>query len=354
LSEVNNLKCVFFRVDANAKIGYGHFFRCISLSEELLKKGYKCIFLIQNPDQFIHNLASKSDIIIECLELNSLSSKRKIDLEIKSIQRLQSKYSFDYLVIDHYKVNRYWEERAFKGFKNIYLIDDLANEPHFVNAIINPNIGKYCKDYKSINLNKAVILAGQNYSILNKSFIAMRSEAKLKRRKIQIKNILISFGASDLGKYLTSFLKNLLDLIGGHNYSFTVVCSRNDLDLILQSKLDQNTKIKFLTNLSQTELGRLYLHADFCIGAGGVSALERCLLGLPSAIVTVAKNQIPGSIEMDSLGCAVLLNPVNIKAVDFDVLLDTLKDKKKLADFSNKSFNLIDGKGVYRIISELF
>ena len=63
---------------------------------------------------------------------------------------------------------------------------------------------------------------------------------------------------------------------------------------------NKNKNIIFHSNLSS--LASLMLKADIAIGACGVTTWERCCLGLPSIVITVAENQKKIAKELDKLG----------------------------------------------------
>ena len=50
------------------------------------------------------------------------------------------------------------------------------------------------------------------------------------------------------------------------------------------------------------DLADLFAAADLSIGSGGVAALERCCVGLPTVTLTLAANQEPALAELSRLG----------------------------------------------------
>ncbi|MBA3704875.1 MAG: hypothetical protein H0W84_02935, partial [Bacteroidetes bacterium] len=60
-----NKNRIIFRADGNLIAGYGHVIRALSLAS-MLRKKYNCIFIIQDPDDFLRaQIKRNCDKIIE-------------------------------------------------------------------------------------------------------------------------------------------------------------------------------------------------------------------------------------------------------------------------------------------------
>ena len=90
---------------------------------------------------------------------------------------------------------------------------------------------------------------------------------------------------------------------------------------------------------------------EFAIGAAGVSALERCVLGVPSITVLVSNNQRK---TFDALTAADAIVPIEFDEDTFEQELsravETLsRDKQRRMSLSEKARQYCDGRGVERI-----
>ena len=72
---------IILRADGNLIAGYGHVIRLLSLAS-ILKNKYKCIFLIQKPDDFL-----KLQIKTVCDEIVELPLSKNLTLEAKKIAK---------------------------------------------------------------------------------------------------------------------------------------------------------------------------------------------------------------------------------------------------------------------------
>ncbi|XGB39043.1 MAG: bifunctional UDP-2,4-diacetamido-2,4,6-trideoxy-beta-L-altropyranose hydrolase/GNAT family N-acetyltransferase [Cyanobacteria bacterium LVE1205-1] len=102
-------------------------------------------------------------------------------------------------------------------------------------------------------------------------------------------------------------------------------------------------------------LSPLMVKADLALGACGATSWERCCLGLPSLVVTLADNQTPIAAELDRRGLVRWLGDQDAVTVASlkAALLDVLQDKEHLAEWSSRCRVLVDGQGAKQVVSLL-
>jgi RimJ/RimL family protein N-acetyltransferase len=99
------------------------------------------------------------------------------------------------------------------------------------------------------------------------------------------------------------------------------------------------------------DMAALLAGCDMALGAGGVSSLERCCLGLPSLIVQVADNQRGNTAAMSAAGAARDLGPA--QDLQIGVLASELaavsrnRDLRESMSVAGKT--LVDGLGAERV-----
>jgi len=74
-------KRIVFRADGNNKIGLGHMIRSLSLAS-ILKDKFKCIFITQNPSDYL-----KEEIKKECTNYFILPETINYKQEVKEISK---------------------------------------------------------------------------------------------------------------------------------------------------------------------------------------------------------------------------------------------------------------------------
>ena len=316
-----------------------------------MSRGYPCTFFSQEPNN--HHIRLVGDLGCRMVKLpkNKLSSTLEIESEVKEITDNVGVTSQAVLFIDHYKINSIWEKQASSFFNTLIAIDDLANRNHYVDFIIDHNVGRSKNQYKKFNKKNAHILVGPKYAIINNIFKEMRKSIRHNREIFSTENILVYFGSSHIENFYLSFLDDFSKHFKKEKYKLTVITSRTVSDNFRE--YCKNKTFSHLSNLSPGQIAKIFLESDFCIGAGGVSALERCSLGLPSCIVCIAENQIHGSDALQQAGCVRLLNNFPEMAIDFNELSEILCNKDLLRELSSNSLRLVDGNGVERILDRI-
>jgi UDP-2,4-diacetamido-2,4,6-trideoxy-beta-L-altropyranose hydrolase len=125
-----------------------------------------------------------------------------------------------------------------------------------------------------------------------------------------------------------------------------------------------NPKKKEILNLIQKKPTMQYhfhvddLHekmaaADLGIGAGGTTTWERCCMGLPTLVATIAPNQETISEDLAKDGYIILMGKCSeLTSEDIkDHLNCILKNKYLLSHISRNAMQLVDGEGAIRVVN---
>jgi spore coat polysaccharide biosynthesis predicted glycosyltransferase SpsG len=95
--------------------------------------------------------------------------------------------------------------------------------------------------------------------------------------------------------------------------------------------------------------------ADLAIGAGGSTAWERCCLGLPSIVMTIADNQQGIARALADAGAAINLGPA--EAIGLSALVAAIKglasDREQRVAMARAAAALTDGLGGSRVVEAL-
>ncbi|MFH1096611.1 MAG: GNAT family N-acetyltransferase [Candidatus Desantisbacteria bacterium] len=102
-------------------------------------------------------------------------------------------------------------------------------------------------------------------------------------------------------------------------------------------------------------MAQLMVRADLAVGAGGIATWERCCLGLPCLVSTLAINQ-EATIETMADECCLLYFGKSEKTTSIMIskYIDVAIDNPYLLNsFSKKNLLLVDGRGYERVIKYL-
>lgn len=341
-----------FRVDSSPIIGMGHLMRCLTLANGLKDRGFECSFICRD---FEGNGASRligDDFPIELMSIVGLELSEdwlgvSFENDVKDTIDIISKRPVDWLIVDHYEIDQSWEKEFRSKFPNIKImvIDDLVR-PHDCDLLLDQTYGRTVDEYLPFVPENTQLYLGAEFALLRDDFRRLRGQS----RKFDNKNrhILVMLGGGNPGEPLRVIGKALRELFKKHTFTATVIIGdMPDLHLDDYKTLGQNIELIKFSNDIAAEMNK----ADFAIGAGGGTSWERCCLGLPTVVITIADNQIEIAkiINEKEAGFSVVTARDEIA----DAVEKLLTDSALLATMSKNAASLCDGGGVCRVINRI-
>ena len=273
-------KNLFVRVDAGVQIGDGHFLRCLTLANSLKKKFDQIIFISnQLPKHFIKKIKRDNFKIYKIngythIQKEKLEKKLKTQLihnDLVETKKIIEKYknSTNWLIIDHFGIDHFWEKNVRVNIKKIIVIDDLANRKHECDILIDQNFYENMeKRYTKLIPNYCEQCIGPRFTLLRPEFFNARKNLK---RKKQFKRILISFGGSDPSNETKKAILAIKDL--EKKYKIDVIVGSNNPNKKQITNIC--SKISFCNFYEQVEnISKYMKKADLAIGAGGTTTWE--------------------------------------------------------------------------------
>lgn len=354
---------VFFRVDASNRIGTGHVMRCLTLAEALRARGAECRFICRmHEGNMLDRIRQANFETIAPPEVSHANTEKLSNepspahadwlgvdwrLDAEQTINLIGDAQPDWLIVDHYALDARWESLLRAHCRKVMVIDDLADRDHDCDLILDQNlVADMAHRYEGRIPVDSAYLLGPEYALLQNPYAELHPSTPPRTTPIQ--RILVFFGGADnenlTGRTISAFL------------------SLERSDIVLDVVINPNSKhaisvreqVKAYKNINLYEalpsLASLMLKADFAIGAGGATSWERCCMGLPSLVITLAENQNPIAAELDRQGFVRWLGEQDevtgsvLKAAMEDILND-----KGITDWSRRCIELIDGKGTERV-----
>jgi spore coat polysaccharide biosynthesis predicted glycosyltransferase SpsG len=314
---------ILILADGNHKIGMGHIYRSVSLSQELKNYGHEIAFITK--DTIAKKFFSK---ISECVIIPNLNSP-KIDLFLK-------KFSPELILLDKLKESKIVLKNLRK-FCPILAIDYTGKHYDLIDHGINIL-------YHETGIKKNSF-SSFKYTILNKNF------KKNKNRKLnkEIKSVIILQGGSDTYCFTPKILKSIL--LVKNNFSISIVlgpsfkCHKKLNQIIKES----NKTIKIFHDVKN--MSNLMQKHDLAITAGGNTLVELAYLGIPSIIICGEKFELETAklITKNGFGINVgfggSITSSKIQ-LNLEKLINNFTLRKKMSKMGHK---LIDGNGNHRI-----
>ncbi|WP_313645340.1 UDP-2,4-diacetamido-2,4,6-trideoxy-beta-L-altropyranose hydrolase [Pseudomonas sp.] len=334
---------VLIRADASATLGVGHVARCLTLAHALRAQGaqvsFACCLLeghhraaIEAQDFAVHGWAPPP----------SLAGVEPWSQDLAGMgQALPTEARFDWLIVDHYRLDARWEHAARAYAQRIAVIDDLADRDHAADLLLDQNFHASASAYAVHLAAPCRLLLGPRYALVRPAFQRPAQPA------VQGRRVLVSFGGFDVAGMLPRTLQALAEL---DDVQVTCIAglgaTANEALRRLCAERAGWEWHGFVDDLAQRMAA-----AQLFIGAAGGTTWERAAMGLPSLCVSVADNQRAGALAMGQAGMHLYLGEaaqVGVSALREAIAL--LLDNQALREsFAQRSQALVDGRGAERV-----
>lgn len=310
---------IAIRTDATRQTGTGHFMRCLTLADGLLRCGAKIRFVSRGlPAHLCDMLAQRS------IELASLDGGKeggtKGDLQhahwlgcsqeqdAKVTQLALSDQQWDWLIVDHYALDARWESKLRGSARRILAIDDIADRQHDCDILLDQN---FYADMQTRYTGKVpawcTMLLGPRFALLREEFRTLCEHAR--QRTGPVKKILVFFGGVDSDNYTGLAIEVLSELKKPSIQVDVVIGAQHPC----RSAIEKNCALQgFFCHVQTTRMAELMLSADLAIGAGGSATWERCTMGVPSIIMVLAGNQSKAANDLDRAGALISLGDAHL------------------------------------------
>lgn len=313
------MKRIIIRTLGGKEIGYGHYYRCLSLAKaiKLIDKNIDIIFIINK------DLMS----LIENTDFNFIISEDLTE-DMKIIKNLDiDLFIFDsYLGDDNYL-------RVIKEKTKLMLIDDNNDiyDSSIPNIIYNGNIHAEKLGYS--NVEGQIKLLGPKYLIMKEEYWNGNADENLDKD-----GVLITTGGTDEYGIALKILKEIKDL----NVKVKVIIGPGYTD-------DYIKKIEYIKTNNMELIykpGSLKTHissSKIVITAGGSTVYEVLSQKSIPIVFSIADNQDLICRELIDNGIEYLGKYPDIEYKKLKKLIGRIKDK--VIYENEKVFNLIDGRG---------
>ncbi|MDD5005727.1 MAG: UDP-2,4-diacetamido-2,4,6-trideoxy-beta-L-altropyranose hydrolase [Candidatus Omnitrophica bacterium] len=302
--------------EGGKNIGFGHITRCVALYEAFKERNIEPTLIIKGDKNIVDLLKGKNYKIFNWLKEQNKLFKMLTEADI--------------VIIDSYLANKdlYNRISGIINEKSLVMIDDYRRIKYPHGIVVNPSI--YGDKLNYSQRDSSDYLLGKDYIILRKEFRETSVNKIIKKR---VKDILIMSGGinhSDLMHKIINYLKNKF------NFNFHIV---------------EPNKNRF----NAKEILNLMLKADICISGGGQTTYELARIGIPTIGICFAENQRLNLEEWQKRGFIEYVGWYKNKGLlnRIENSINKFMPYKKRARFSRIGRNLVDGKGVGRIINKL-
>lgn len=343
--------------------------RCATLAERLGQDGARIVFICRElPGNMCAYLEGKGFEVLRLpapdaragagagaasagyrspyAEWLGVSQARDASETLNALEQLRIKP--DWVIVDNYALDGEWEKGIRRCADRLMVIDDLADRTHDCDILLDQNLYDNSDErYESLLPATCIRLLGPRYALLRPEFLQFRE--KIRERDGAVGRLLVGFGGSDPTNETEKVLEAILELRRDDIAVDVILGQLNPYRERIASRFGKQGN--FVLHVQPRNIGELMARADLAIGAAGVSTWERCCLGLPSIVISVAENQAESAATLGSRGCVFYVGPsgsVTTRSL-WHVLSALLERREYLAHLARVSMALVDGKGASRI-----
>lgn len=356
---------VALRVDASHRIGTGHLLRCLTVADRLVKANARCLFICRTIPHSLESLVREHGHEFRRLPPKQASRRAQpdalayaawLDADWKedadaTREVVRASGGVDWLITDHYAIDRRWHAIQRPHVSHIMAIDDLADRAHDCDLLLDQNELSGTDDrYRTLVPARCTLLLGPRYALLRPEFAEWRRKLPTVPRAAH--RFLICFGGSDPGNHTAMAIAALDQLT--FKFSADVVVGSAHAGKEAIAGLCRSRP--GLTFHCQTErMAELMANATLAIGAGGSMAWERLCLGLPSIIVAIEGNQVAAAENLArlDLACYVGLGARVSAELMAEAIRKLISNAAHLGDMRQRALVTVDGLGTERVVASL-
>jgi UDP-2,4-diacetamido-2,4,6-trideoxy-beta-L-altropyranose hydrolase len=336
---------IAFRADASEQAGSGHLMRCLALADGVRARGARTRFLCRAlPPALAAAVRGSGHELAILAGSPGLDPDPSMDAAATNAA-LADAASWDWLVVDHYGLDERWETAARATAGRILVLDDFPGRRHDADLLLDPALHPVgARPYAGLLPAACRVLLGPAFALLRGEF---RDRAPPGAREGFRVNV--AFGGTDPGGMTLRALRALK--IWGE--------ARSGIDVVLGSASPHLRAVADACarlpgaelHVDATHVAELLGRARLGIGAGGGSSWERCRMGLPALMVSVAPNQRPNCRALHAARAALCLGDQDdVTSESLAALLAALAARPRLLDrMGKRAAALVDGRGVERL-----
>lgn len=350
-----------FRVDASRQMGGGHVMRCLTLAARLTAAGVDVSFIAAAIDEPLGALVRNAGCRLVEIDAPddgrqtghdwdraSWPSRAQAQDAARTAEQLAGA-GYDWLIVDHYGLDAFWEAAMRPYTRRLAVIDDLANRPHDCDLLLDQTYGRDDADYRPVVSSGTELLIGARYALLRPEFALARPAALARNLNAgSVDRVLISLGMTDVGALTEVAARATLAATDAD--IDIVVGSAAPTIAVLRAFAEQHERVTL--HVDTVRVCDLMVRADMAIGAAGTTSWERCCLGLPTVTFAIAGNQRVIAAKLAAAGAVDLIDRPDPGAIERAVrtMSADLAWRRRLAE---AAAGICDGEGAARVASHM-
>jgi UDP-2,4-diacetamido-2,4,6-trideoxy-beta-L-altropyranose hydrolase len=354
---------IAFRTDASVIIGTGHLSRCLTLAGSLRSQGWQTRFVsrdmatafaeqirAQGHELSILQTAPGTTPNTDGLAHSPWLAVPQATDAADTVDALPPG-PWDWVVVDHYALDRRWEAPLRNIAAGIFVIDDLADRQHDCDVLLDQNLTDARNDrYAGLTPPGCIKLIGVPYALLRPEF---SDAVQPQPEDHSIRRLNVFFGGTD-PQGGTDLALRAVGLLNTKNIAIDVIVGGSNARLTDIREICRDLPSVDL-HVQTSNIAGLFARADLAIGAGGATSWERCRTGLPTLVTSMADNQRRACEALAEARVAIDLGEMDrLTPAALASLIDrVLARPLLLAAMSRRAAALVDGGGTRRVVQHI-
>lgn len=344
---------IVIRTDASAAIGSGHVMRCLTLAGALRGRGAEVRFVCRAHKGHLAGLIRAESHACTLFGADGADTAQRDDAA-ETAHVIEQTGPCDWLIADHYSLDRQWEAAMRPYTKKIMVIDDLANRQHDCDLLLDYLCTRRPEHYRPLTPPACRLLLGAVFTPLRPEFAELRAATLARREKTtKVGNLLVTFGGADPANLTGTVLRRLAATDLPNGITVDVILGAAFLRCAKIEKAAAALPAPTAVSTAVGDMAKRISRADLAIGAGGVSAWERCCLGLPSITIVAADNQRANADALERERIGITLDQKHHDDDFHAALQRALHDRQWRRESAARSSCLVDGQGAGRVADAL-
>lgn len=352
------------RVDSSYILGSGHVMRCLTLADELRAKNFSITFIcrdlpgnlikyIGEREYAVHVLHRPSFEVTTDIHAENINQAYLSYLGVPQHEDAKESKLFlrdihpDLLIVDHYALDKNWEQEIRLYVRKILVIDDLANREHVCDLLLDQSYCRKKKSYRGLVPQACTMMVGLEYALIRSEFLRWRSVSLKRRRSFKLRTLVICMGGSDPKSFSKEVLLELSNCELPVDLKVKVVLGFQTKNFESIKQIVNTLPFNVELIKGSDNIASIFTYADIAIGSAGITTWERCCLGLPSITISMADNQQFIIDEIDKRGISKKIDNIGELKGALEIII---RDYVKISLLSTLIINPTSTQDVIHLI----
>lgn len=336
---------LLIRADASPEIGTGHVMRCLALAQRWRAAGGTAIFAsCQLTPSLITRIENEGAKVIR------FTSAPGSEADANETLALASSLGATWIVADGYAFGETWQKQVSGSGLKLLVIDDYGHaDRYFADAILNQNASATAALYEKRDATTRLLL-GNRFTLLREEFLTAPRIAR--EVPARARRILVTLGGGDPDN-VTRMVIDALATLADIDATIVAGGSNPHLENLQQAVAQHAPSMRLVVNA--TNMPELMAGADLAISAAGSTSWELAFLGIPSALIVVADNQLGIAESLHAAGFSLDLGRHTETSAQkiAAAVAPLLNDASRRREMSACGQQLVDGHGARRVAAAL-